>query len=483
MKKNISAKRQASAMPGARSAIDLSRRQFLGRSAAVAALTIVPRSVLGGAGYVPPSRKIAMACIGMGSQGYQNLVAFLEFQEVQVVAVCDVNRESGGYLSWYWGQGRERRVGGREPARRTVDEHYAKQQRSGQHRGCQAYNDYRELLEREDVDAVMVATPDHTHAVITMAALKRGCHVYCEKPLTYSVLEARRVTEAARKAGVATQMGNMGQADESARTVREMIDSGAIGRVREVQVWSSARFWRSALYEDRPSDTPPAPEGLDWDLWLGPAPARPYHPEYHPWSWRNWWDFGTGLLGDLGCHKLSTVFKALQLGHPVSVEACSTKLNPETYPLGVIARFEFPARGPLPPVTLHWYDGGLKPPRPPEIEPGDAMQDIIYIGDQGKLMGERLLPESRMENYQRPPKTLPRSPGHYHEFVAACRGGARAGSDFVDHAGLLTEACLLGNVALRAGRKLDWDGPNMRVTNYPAANQWLEREYRQGWSL
>lgn len=461
----------------------LSRRDFLAQSAAVAALTLVPRHVLGGPGFVPPSRKITLAGVGLGSQGLQNTAAFLEFPEVQVVAVCDVNRESTGYLSWYWEEGKERRPGGREPGRRMVEGHYAKQQRSGEYRGCKTYSDYRELLEKEDVDAVMIATPDHAHAVVTMAALKRGKHVYCEKPLTYSVLEARRVTEAARQAGVATQMGNMGQATEAARTVCEMIWDGAIGPVREVQVWSSARFWKWSLYESRPRETPPVPAGLDWDLWLGPAPQRPYHPEYHPWTWRNWWDFGTGLLGDLGCHKLSTVFKALKLGHPTTIEASSTKINPETYPLGVMARFEFPARGDMPPVVLSWYDGGLRPPRPVELEADEPMKDIIYIGDKGKLMGERLIPESRMDAYKRPPKTLPRSPGHYHEFVSACRGGPRAGSDFVNHAGLLTELCQLGNVALRAQNKLVWDGPALRITNDQKANRFLHREYRAGWSL
>ena len=461
----------------------VSRRTFLYQSATVAALSIVPRRVLGGPGQTPPSGKITLAGIGLGSQGTQNIRAFLEFPEVQIVAACDVNRESGGYLSWYWGEGKERRSAGREPGRRLVEEAYAKEQRSGQYRGCKTYNDYRELLAKEDVDAVMIATPDHAHAGITLDALKRRKHVYCEKPLTYSVAEARAVTEAAKQAGVATQMGNMGQATESARTVCEMIWSGAIGPVREVQVWSPARFWKWSNYEERPRETPPVPEGLDWDLWLSPAPHRPYHPEYHPWTWRNWWDFGTGLFGDLGAHKLSTVFKALKLGHPSSIEASSTKINPETYPLGVMARYEFPARGDMPPVTLSWYDGGLRPPRPAELEPDDVMKDIIYIGDKGKLMGERLIPESRMETYPRPPKTLPRSPGHYHEFVAACKGGSRAGSDFVDHAGLLSEVCLLGNVALRAQKKLAWDGAQMRITNDEKANQLLRREYRAGWKL
>ncbi len=461
----------------------LSRRSFLGGLSAATAFTIVPRHVLGGEGHVAPSDKTTLAGIGVGGQGLQNIQAFLEFPEVQVVAVCDVHRESGGYLSWNWTQGKEQRTAGREPARRLVEEHYAQEKNAGKYQGCRAYSDFRELLAKEDVDAVMVATPDHTHAVITMAALKKGKHVYCEKPLTYSVYEARQVAEAARKAGVATQLGNQGQASEEARLTCEFIWDGAIGGVHEVQVWSGPRFWAWPAWDGRPPETPPVPDGLDWDLWLGPAPERPYHPAYHPWVWRNWWDFGTGLLGDLGCHKLSTVFKALKLGHPTSIEASSTKINPETYPLGVIARFEVPARGDLPPVTLHWHDGGLKPPYPKDLEPNRGMADVTYLGDKGTLMGHRIIPESKMKAYGKPPQRLPRSVGHYKEWVDACRGGPPAGANFVDHAGLLTEACMLGNVALRAGKKLAWDGPNLRVTNDEAANKFLHREYRPGWTL
>jgi predicted dehydrogenase len=330
----------------------------------------------------------------------------------------------------------------------------------------------------------MIATPDHTHALITMAALKLGKHVFCEKPLTWSVHEARQVTEAARRAKVATQLGNQGQATEEARLECEMIWDGAIGPVHEVNVWSPARFWSYPTWEGRPRETPPVPDGLDWDLWLGPAPARPYHPAYCPWTWRNWWDFGTGLLGDLGCHRLSSVFKALKLSHPISVEASSTKVNPEIYPLGVIARYEFPARGDMPPVTLNWYDGGLKPPRPKELEPGHRIGPVIYVGEKGKMAGYTLIPESRMKAYgPRPPQVLSRSVGHHKEWIDACRGGEAAGSNFVDHGGLLTEVCLLGNVALRAGGKLAWDGPNMKVTNDRSANQYLRRTYRSGRTL
>ena len=461
----------------------VSRRTFLRGAAGATAFSIVSRHALGGEGHIPPSEKTTLACIGTGGQGVQNLTSLMEFPEMQVVAVCDVVKEQDDYQSWNWSSGKERRAAGREPARRLADEYYAKDSASGSYQGCRAYADYRELLDKEDVDAVMVATPDHTHAVITMAALKRGKHVYCEKPLTYSVYEARQVTEAARKAGVATQLGNHGQATEEARVTCEMIWDGAIGPVHEVEVWHGGRFWHYPAFEGRPTDTPPVPDGLDWDLWLGPAPERPYHPEYCPWTWRNWWDFGTGLLGDLGCHKLSTVFKALKLTHPASVEASSTKLDPELYPHGEIIRYRFPARSDMPPVKLTWYDGGLKPPRPEELEPGRRIGGVIYSGEKGKMMGYRLIPEARMQEHGAPPKTLPRSVGHYKEWVDACRGGPPAGADFVDHAGLLTETPLLGNVALRAGAKLAWDGPNLKIANDEKANQYLHREYREGWSL
>lgn len=462
--------------------VPITRRAFL--AGAGAGFSVLPSRVLGVGGQVSPGAKTTLACIGVGGQGLQNTMSFLDFSEVQVVAVCDVCREGSDYLSWNWSKGKEGHVAGREPARRTVDAFYAKQQPSGSYRGCRAYADYRELLDKEDVDAVMIATPDHTHAVITMAALKRKKHVYCEKPLAWSVAETRRVTEAAREAGVATQLGNHGQASEEARVTCELIAAGAIGAVREIHASYGARFWRTALYEARPADTPPVPDGLDWDLWLGPAAERPYHPEYHPWCWRNWWDFGTGLIGDLGCHMLSTPFKALQLGYPASVEACSTKLNPETHPQGVMTQFEFPSLGARPPVTLHWYDGGLRPPRPPELEADRGWgHGVLYVGDKGKMLGHRLIPEANMRAFGKVTKTLPRSPGHFKEFVDACRGGPAPGSNFVDHSGLLSEVCMLSNVSVRAGRKIIWDGPEMKVANDAAANAYLSRAYRAGWCL
>ncbi len=469
--------------PGPSAEALVTRRKLLKGAAAGTVFAIVPRHVLGGPGHVPPSEKTTLAGIGMGGQGLQNMVTFLQFPEIQVTAVCDVNRESGGYISWTWTQGKEQKTAGRDPAVRAVEEYYAQDRRSGKYRGCQGYADYRELLAKEKVDAVMIATPDHSHAVITLAALKLGKHVYCEKPLAYTVQETRLVTEAAKRAGVATQLGNQGQATEEARLVCEFIMDGAIGPVHEVHVPVNRRFWSYPGSLGRPTETPPVPDGLDWNLWLGPAPERPYHPAYCPWTWRNWWAFGTGLLGDMGCHTMSTVFKALKLGHPTSIEASSTVDDGEIYPAGVLARFTFPARGDMPPVTVCWYDGGLKPPRPKDLEPGRSPSGVTYVGEKGSLMGHRIIPETKMKAYGRPPKTLPRSEGHYKEFVDACRGGQPAGSNFVDHGGLLSEVCMLGNVALRAGKKIDWDGPQMKVTNDAAANRFLQREYRQGWAL
>jgi len=354
------------------------------------------------------------------------------------------------------------------------------------------------MLDKEDknIDAVMVATPDHVHAVASMAAIKRGKHVYCEKPLTHSVYEARMVTEAAREHKVATQMGNQGQAEEPTRLMCEHIWDGAIGPVREVHVWTdrplnglSKVYWPQGV--GRPEDTPPVPETLDWDMWLGPAPQRPYHPAYAPFRWRGWWDFGTGALGDIGCHRIDPIWRALKFKAPVSVEASCTLVNNETYPVASMVTYHFGARGDMPPVKLTWYDGGLRPPRPPELEAGQQMgtNGILFVGDKGKMLEHVLIPESLRKEYGKPPKMLERSPGHHQEWIDACKGGKPAGSNF-NHAGPLAEAVLLGNVALRPAMKekltrvrLLWDSANMKITNIPEANQYLHRQYRQGWSL
>ncbi len=432
----------------------LSRRDFMGGAAAVAAFTIVPGRVLAD----PPSNKLNIAGIGVGGQGGGDLGAM---SGENIVALCDVD--------WSRAVGTFRR--------------YPK---------ARKYKDFRKMLDKEDknIDAVIVATPDHVHAVASMAAIKRGKHVYCEKPLAHSIYEIRKVTEAASKAKVATQLGNQGQASEGTRLVCEFIWAGAIGPVREVHSWCNRPISPRGL--SRPVDTPEVPEGLDWDLWLGPAKWRPYHPWYLPFSWRGWWDFGTGVLGDIGCHQFAPIYRALKLGYPTSVEACSSGVNEETAPLASIVRYDFPARGDMPEMKLTWYDGGLMPPRPAELEEGrrfGGADDNLYVGDKGKMLSHRLLPESRSKEYGAPSKVLPRSPGHHKEWLIACKGGPPADSNF-DVSGPMAEVVLLGNVAVRMGQKmyekglkLYYDGPKMEITNLAEANKYVRPEFREGWTL
>ncbi len=364
------------------------------------------------------------------------------------------------------------------------------------------FKDYREMLDKhgKEIDAVIVSTPDHHHFHASMAAIRMGKHVYCEKPLTHSIWEARTLTEAARKAGVATQMGNQAQANEQTRVVQEFVMDGAVGQVREAHIWTDrpakglfGEYWPQGV--GRPKEQPKAPGSLDWDLWLGPAPERPYHPAYAPRVWRGWWDFGTGALGDIACHFFDPVFRALKLGAPESVEATSTRINEETYPVGSTITYHFPQRGDMAPVKLVWYDGGLRPARPDVVTKGDVMgtNGLLLIGDDGALLSDwnqwRLLPEKRAKAYGAPPKKLKRSPGHHQEFINACKGGEKAGSNF-DWAGPMTETVLLGNVALRPQLREDltkdrllWDGKAMKFSNHEGANAFLRREYRRGWTV
>ncbi|MBN2315179.1 MAG: Gfo/Idh/MocA family oxidoreductase [Sedimentisphaerales bacterium] len=435
----------------------VTRRDFMSAAAAVTAFTIVPRHVLGGPRRTPPSEKLNVAGVGIGGRGAGDLH---ELASENIVALCDVDDKYAGRVFKIYPDAKK-------------------------------YRDFRRMLDRrKDIDAVVVATPDHSHAVIAMTAIRMGKHVYCEKPLAHSIYEVRKLTEAAREAKVATQLGNQGQASEGTRLVCEYIWDDAIGPVREIHSWCNRPISQRGI--DRPKDTPPVPETLDWDLWLGPAPYRPYHPCYLPFSWRGWWDFGSGVLGDIGCHQFAPIFRAFKLGYPTSVEACSSGVNAETAPLASIIRYEFPARGDMPPLKLTWYDGGLMPARPQELEEGlrfGNADDNLYIGDKGKMLGHRLIPEARSKEYGRPPRVLPRSPGHHKEWINACKSGEPAGSNF-DVSGPLTEVVLLGNVALRMGQqlyekglKLYYDGPNMKVTNLPEANKYIHHAYREGWTL
>jgi predicted dehydrogenase len=445
--------------------MNISRRKFVKGSAAIAAFTIVPRHVLGGQGHTPPSEKLNIAGVGIGGKGATDITSV---SSENITALCDVD----------FGHGSCPEILKKFPNAKT-------------------YKDFRVMLDKQkDIDAVMIATADHTHAVISMEAICRGKHVYTQKPLTHTIYEAQVLAAAARQYKVATQMGNQGQAEDRPRRIREMIWDGVIGPVRQVHVWTDRPnkeylgiYWPQGV--DRPKDTPPAPKDLDWDLWLGPAPARPYNPAYHPFSWRGWWDFGTGALGDIGCHRFDSIFRDLKLGYPVSVHAVSTLVNKETYPSGSIVTYEFPQRGDLPPVTLTWYDGGLKPERPSELEEGVPVEPngAMYVGDKGKIFNGRIIPESLRLQYETPAPTIASSPGHYQEWINACKGGQPAGSNF-DWAGPLTEVVLMGNVALRMElrekldyQKLLWDAEAKRFSNLPQANEFLHTAYRAGWTL
>lgn len=466
----------------------MTRRSFVrGSLAAAAGLTILPACATSPRiGRRPrPSGRINIAVIGTGGQGLGNIRRLLRFEDVQVVALCDVNQFSD-YSAFYYGG-----VAGLAPALDEVESFYAEQAKSGSYKGCATYGDFNEMLDREsDIDAVLVATPDHVHAVACMAAINRGKHVYCEKPLAHSIHEVRVVTEAARKKGVMTQMGNQGHSGEGIRLAVEWIRDGAIGTVREVHGSTSAGGSEWVTTNRRPVDTPPMPEGLDWDRWLGPAEYRPYHSAYAPYNWRGWWDFGTAGIGDMACHNLDPAFWALDLGYPTSVEARATGHSDETVPTGSKYRYEFPARGGRPPVTMYWYDGDEPRPRPEELEPerGFGGEGVHFVGDDGVLImdgwGEspRIIPETKMRAYDRPDKTIPRVPGHHRSWIDACKGGDPVHGNF-DYSGPMTETILLGNVALRTGKKLQWDGERMKAANAPEAEAYVQPKYRKGWEL
>ncbi len=439
----------------------MDRRFFMATIAGgmLAACTTLPKK-----GKVPfakihtsPNDRLNIAGIGIGGMGGSNLKAC---ESENIVALCDVDSKYAAKTFARYPQAKR-------------------------------YTDFRVMLEKQDdIDAVIVATPDHTHAVIAMAAMQLGKHVYVQKPLTRTVYEARKLTETARKYKVATQMGNQGRSGEGIRLITEWIADGAIGDVHEVQTWTNRPIWPQGL--KRPKKTPRIPKYLDWDLFLGPAPDRPYHPAYHPWNWRAWWDFGTGALGDMACHIVDPVFMALNLGYPTAVEASATPVNNESAPHASIVRYTFPARGSMPPVKLTWWDGGLMPPRPKELEPGRRMGDagggVIFIGSKGKLMcgcyarNPRLIPETKMKAYKRPEKTIPRvKVKHEMDWVLACKGERPACSNF-DYSGPLTETVVMGNLAIRSGKPIEWDGEKMKVTNnVPEADALVNPPYRKGW--
>lgn len=438
----------------------VSRRFFLMSStAALAASAALGRPAsLSRLGYKSPNEKLNIAAIGAGGKGASDIDGC---KSENIVALCD-------------------------PDWNNAAKTFAKYPNARQ------YKDFRVMFDKEkSIDAVTVSTPDHTHAVAAMWAIERGIHVYVQKPLTHSIHESRKLTEAARKYKVATQMGNQGHSNEGARQLCEMIWAGEIGAVREVHAWTNRPLWPQGIPEPLPGE--PVPETLDWDVWLGPARERPFNAGYAPFKWRGWYDFGCGALGDMACHILDPANWALQLGHPASVECLKQEgRTAHSFPNKSIIRFEFPARGTMPPVTITWYDGGEMPPRPKgigdDVKLGDGNNGSLFIGEKGIITtgtyGEktRLLPDELMKEYKFPDPFLTRSPGHYRDWIRACKGGSPACSNF-DYAGPFNEWVLLGAIAQRFDGKLLWDGEKMKITNRSEANELVKDPYRKGWKL
>lgn len=511
---------------------EITRRGFLGNAAkGGAALAILPRHVLG-RGFTPPSDKLNIAGIGVGGMGRQNMI---NLASQNIVAFCDID---WGYADKGFARldtdirSVQKRLAlpdnapspnpnappfNRAKAQERLDNMIELKNNLPK---AKRYTDFREMLEKQkDIEGVVVATPDHMHATIALAAMDAGKHVYVQKPLCWCVEEARRLSKRAQETKVATQMGNQGHSSDDGRLAVEYIWAGAIGEVREVHVWTNRPlgFWPQGVPRPAPLQQPaatlpwngrgvdqrlaaalagdyPVPAELHWDLFLAVSPDVPYHPIYHPFNWRGWVDWGVGAIGDMGAHLIDHAMWALDLGWPSTVETISTPFNRASYPHACLTFYEFPARstphGRMPPVKLTWYDGGLKPERPEELGEEELKQEggALLIGSKGKLLYDtyglhpRLLPKSLEDSFGKPPQKLPRIPGEHHElnWVDAAKGKTKASSPFA-YASRLTENMLLGVVALRAGKKISYDGAKMRVTNIASANDFLKRDYRAGW--
>ena len=451
------------------------RREFLRTGAAgMVGFQIASATVLGLDGKPGANSRVTLAGIGVGGVGFGQLQ---ECEKVgfQIVALCDVDWNYAKKAFDRWPQARR-------------------------------YRDFRELLQSEDdkIDAVYIGVPDHWHALITLAALRRGKHVCCVKPLTRTIREARAVVQAARLAGVATQMTAAPNTTEEGCRTCELIWAGAIGEVREVHLWSSRPLWPQGMLPPDGSD--PVPKEFDWKMWQGPAPHRPFkkewplghyalrmvkalhgkpwfHSVYHPWNFRGWWDFGTGALGDMGCHHLNIPFRVLGLDAPRRIEATSTVVFEETAPLASVVTLDFPPKNDRGPIRVVWYDGGLRPPMPNELRGWRLPSEgVLYVGTEGVMLGSKIVNPERAKKFADVPRALPRRGGTWKEWYEACQGGEEAGCAF-EWAGPLTEAVLLGNIAIRVGKTLEWDAKAGRFTNNQRANELLDPHYQNGWSL
>ncbi|MCY2951011.1 MAG: Gfo/Idh/MocA family oxidoreductase [Planctomycetota bacterium] len=440
------------------------RRRFLKLTATTAAFTILPRHVLG-LGEAPPSEKLNIAGVGIGGQGGGVLN---DLADQNIVALCDID----------W-----------QKAAGTFNK-FPK---------AEKFKDYRVLLDKaaKSFDAVMVATPDHMHAPISLAALRAGKHVYVEKPMAHSIEEARLMTKVAKDTGLVTQMGNNGHAGEGLRQIREWITADAIGAVKEIHCWSDrpgvtgAKQWWPQPAKPL-TETVPVPPHIDWNLFIGAAPTRPYNPNIHPFAWRGYFDFGTGALGDMAVHNMDPAFYALDLEAPIAADAQTSPLGPDSYPAWQILTYHFAAKPNRPALKITWYDGGKLPQTPPDVENEFKISDngIMFVGDKGTMVcggwsgAPRLFPASRRRDFQLPPKSIPRSPGHRQEWVQACKDrkpqDAKAGFYY---SGPFTEALLVGNLASRLQKRIEWDAANIKAANAPEADALIRKTYRPGFGI
>jgi Oxidoreductase family, C-terminal alpha/beta domain/Oxidoreductase family, NAD-binding Rossmann fold len=496
----------------------INRRQFLGSAAAASmAVTIVPRHAIGGAGYVAPSDMITLGYIGCGTQGLREMASLLPNPAIRIVAVCDPNKFTTDYVDWSqnsirdsirkalgdnsWGQWIKGIPGGRDIGQELVQKYYAKEKGTGTYRGCSSYEDFRELLEKEtDINAIKIMTPDHLHAAVAIASMKKGRHVVTHKPIANRMNEAKAVIDAARRTNMVTHLLAWSKRPEY-ELIKKWIDDGRIGRLKEIHNWSNRPVWPQ--WQANPAEQVPVPEGMNWDLWLGPVPDRPYHPNYTHAVFRGWYDFGAGSIADMGHYSLFPLFLTLGIDAPaLSAEAYATTTcalrnnvavgvrNDVAFPLSCIVRFRFPDMKLFPSFELFWYDGGMKPATPDEVlaEGGSLDREgLMFVGDKGKIIGQfrgeepvlyvkgrKMLPETKL--------TEPADPESRDIWITSMKNNIQSPGSF-QNAGPVTETILLGAVALRAGRRVEYDAMNMKITNYPEADKYLTREYRKGWEM
>ena len=495
----------------------INRREFLGSAAAASlAFTVVPRQVLGGPGFTAPSDKLTLGYIGCGTQGMREMVTLIANPKLQIVAVCDPNKFSTNYVDWSlndvrngirtalgdktWGEGLQGIPGGRDIGQEFVQKYYGKSKDSGTYKGCASYEDFRELLEKEkDIDAIKIMTPDHLHAWVAIASMKKGKHVVTHKPIANRIYEAKLTIDTAKKSGRSSHLLAWSEKPDNL-LIKKAINDGSIGKLKEIHNWSNRPVWPQ--WQSNPTDTPPIPAGMNWDLWLGPVPDRPYHPNYTHAVFRGWYDFGAGSIADMGHYSLFPLFLALGVNKPAkSAESYATTTctlqnnvavgvkNDVAFPLSCIIRFKFDAQGDLPPFELFWYDGGMRPAIPDELgNEGKSFEreGMMFVGEKGKIVagfrGESpvLYADNKVVQLSEP-KTG-RTGENRDVWIDSFLNNTQPPGSFI-YAGPVTETILLGAVALRAGKKVEYDSANMKITNIPEANKYLVREYRKGWEL